>query len=64
LIKVLKMATSPRSPKTPGKFSYDKEDSSFWEKLGTLGRKKKIKEGKLVSFKKIFHRWGNFLFYF
>lgn len=40
------MATTPRSPKTPnGKFNYDKEDSSFWEKLGTLGRKKKIKEG-------------------
>lgn len=40
------MATSPRSPKSPGKFNYEKEDSSFWEKLGTLGRKKKIKEGE------------------
>jgi hypothetical protein len=40
------MAQSPRSPKSPGtKFNYGNEDSSFWEKLGTLGRKKKIKEG-------------------
>lgn len=44
------MATSPRSPKTPGKFNYDKEDTSFWEKLGTLGRKKKFKEGKINKF--------------
>lgn len=40
------MAQSPRSPKSPGtKFNYANEDPSFWEKLGTLGRKKKIKEG-------------------
>lgn len=40
------MAQSPRSPKSPGaKFNYGNEDPSFWEKLGTLGRKKKIKEG-------------------
>lgn len=35
-----KMET-PKSPKTPSK-----EEASFWDKLGTLGRKKKIKEGK------------------
>lgn len=42
------MATSPRSPKTPNKFDYPKDDSpGFWEKLGTLGRnKKKFKEGE------------------
>ena len=42
------MATTPRSPSraSGGKFNYEKEDTSFWEKLGTLGRKKKIKEGK------------------
>lgn len=42
------MAQSPRSPKSPGanKFNYGNEDPSFWEKLGTLGRKKKIKEGR------------------
>lgn len=42
------MAQSPRSPKSPGtqKFNYGNEDPSFWEKLGTLGRKKKIKEGE------------------
>lgn len=40
------MAQSPRSPKSPGaKFNYGNDDPSFWEKLGTLGRKKKIKEG-------------------
>lgn len=38
--------SSPRSPKTPTKFNNGKEDSTFWDKLGTLGRKKKIKEGK------------------
>lgn len=54
------MATTPRSPKTPGKFNYDKEDSTFWEKLGTLGRKKKIKEGRLHLISLIFnlfHLW-------
>lgn len=45
--KDIKMATTPRSPsRNGGKFNYEKEDTSFWEKLGTLGRKKKIKEGK------------------
>lgn len=43
------MATSPRTPtpKTPNgsKFNYDKEET-FWDKIGTLGRKKRIKEGK------------------
>lgn len=42
------MATSPRTPtpKTPNgsKFNYDKEET-FWDKIGTLGRKKRIKEG-------------------
>ena len=37
---------SPRSksprPVTPKK---DEKDESFWDKLGTLGRKKRIKEG-------------------
>lgn len=33
----------PKSPKTPtaGK----NENESFWDKIGTLGRKKRIKEG-------------------
>lgn len=36
----------PKSPRTPvsGK-NFDKEES-FWDKIGTLGRKKRIKEGK------------------
>lgn len=50
------MATTPRSPRASngGKFNYEKEDTSFWEKLGTLGRKKKIKEGKNLRAKQ-FH---------
>jgi hypothetical protein len=39
------MATLPKSPRTPS----DKDDTTFWEKLGTLGRKKKIKEGKTIK---------------
>lgn len=38
------MATLPRTP------NYEKDDTTFWEKLGTLGRKKKIKEGKNENF--------------
>lgn len=58
------MAQSPRSPKSPGtKFNYNNEDSSFWEKLGTLGRKKKIKEGKnrfLRNIQRISSIYGSF----
>lgn len=38
------MATlpNPKTPRTPN----ENNDTTFWEKLGTLGRKKKIKEGK------------------
>lgn len=43
------MAQSPKSPKTPTKFNYEKDDSSFWEKFSTLGRKKKIKEVQEVQ---------------
>lgn len=34
----------PKSPKTP---NYGKTDESFWDKLGTIGRKKRIKEGTI-----------------
>lgn len=34
----------PKSPKTPTTAKNDNE--SFWDKIGTLGRKKRIKEGK------------------
>lgn len=58
------MAQSPRSPKSPGtKFNYGNEDPSFWEKLGTLGRKKKIKEGNIIptlSLKNIILIWKFF----
>lgn len=39
------MASSPRpkSPRTPN--SVKNENESFWDKIGTLGRKKRIKEG-------------------
>lgn len=45
-VGVLKMASQrPKSPRpnTPRK---DEVNESFWDKIGTLGRKKKIKEGK------------------
>ena len=60
------MAQSPRSPKSPGtKFNYGNEDPSFWEKLGTLGRKKKMKEGEFERCERasenLFHLWKFFL---
>lgn len=45
-VGTMKMATTrPKSPRpnTPRK---DEANESFWDKIGTLGRKKKIKEGK------------------
>lgn len=33
----------PKSPKTPVSKN---EGESFWDKIGTIGRKKRIKEGK------------------
>ena len=39
-----KMATSPSTP-TSGTLTPKKKDESFLEKIGTLARKKKIKEG-------------------
>lgn len=35
----------PKSPKPPGPTRKDDKEESFWEKIGTLGRKKRIKEG-------------------
>ncbi|CAH0385037.1 unnamed protein product [Bemisia tabaci] len=43
------MATArPKSPKTLGPIKSDK-DESFWEKIGTLGRKKRIKEAQEIE---------------
>lgn len=38
---------SPRSksPRPPVSAKKDEKEESFWEKIGTLGRKKRIKEG-------------------
>lgn len=36
---------SPR-PRSPRPITPRKDDESFWEKIGTLGRKKRIREGK------------------
>jgi len=36
-------APRPKSPRIP--VSTKKEEESFWDKIGTLGRKKRIKEG-------------------
>lgn len=33
----------PKSPKTPNS---KLDGESFWDKIGTIGRKKRIKEGK------------------
>lgn len=45
--------TSPRSksPKPQNSFRKDdsKEETTFWDKIGTLGRKKRIKEGKHIN---------------
>lgn len=38
------MATGPRSPNRVIKS--DVKEESFWDKLGTLGRKKKIRESE------------------
>lgn len=40
--------SSPSRPKSPHGVTPKKDDKeeSFWDKIGTLGRKKKIKEGK------------------
>jgi parvin len=35
----------PKSPRTPT----SGKDDSFWDKIGTLGRKKRIKEGKCTA---------------
>lgn len=46
----------PKSPKTP---VYGKTDESFWDKLGTIGRKKRIKEGMIDSRMKIPFKFMN-----
>jgi len=35
----------PKSPRPPVAARKDEKEESFWEKIGTLGRKKRIKEG-------------------
>ena len=42
--------SSPR-PVTPKK---DEKDESFWDKFGTIGRKKKIKEGEYLLLNQYF----------
>lgn len=37
----------PKSPKSPGFARNDEKEESFWNKIGTLGRKKRIKEGRM-----------------
>lgn len=40
---------SPR-PKSPRPvISKNDKEESFWDKIGTLGRKKRIKEGKCIN---------------
>ncbi|KAF3420596.1 hypothetical protein E2986_11226 [Frieseomelitta varia] len=35
----------PKSPRPPVSSKKDEKEESFWDKIGTLGRKKRIKEG-------------------
>lgn len=35
----------PKSPRPPASSKKDEKEESFWDKIGTLGRKKRIKEG-------------------
>lgn len=36
----------PKSPRTPVLPKKEDKEESFWDKIGTIGRKKRIKEGK------------------
>lgn len=47
------MASRPKSPGPPSARS-DKEES-FWDKIGTLGRKKRIKEGTTINYTALGH---------
>jgi hypothetical protein len=38
----------PKSPRPPVGARKDEKEESFWEKIGTLGRKKRIKEGMYI----------------
>lgn len=35
----------PKSPRTPVLPKKEDKEESFWDKIGTIGRKKRIKEG-------------------
>lgn len=54
--------TSPRSKSPKPQNSYRKDDSkdetTFWDKIGTLGRKKRIKEGKYFNVTIYGHHYG------
>lgn len=39
----------PKSPRPPISAKKDEKEESFWDKIGTLGRKKRIKEGKMFK---------------
>jgi hypothetical protein len=40
----------PKSPRTPVSTKKEEKEESFWDKIGTLGRKKRIKEGIIFNF--------------
>lgn len=39
----------PKSPRPPVSSKKDEKEESFWDKIGTLGRKKRIKEGIVLD---------------
>lgn len=45
--KISMASPRPKSPRPPVAARKDEKEESFWEKIGTLGRKKRIKEGTL-----------------
>jgi len=40
----------PKSPRIPISTKKEEKEESFWDKIGTLGRKKRIKEGIIFNF--------------
>lgn len=43
----------PKSPRNPVSGKNADKDESFWDKFGTLGRKKRIKEGEIKKIVKL-----------
>lgn len=49
-------STQPKALNSPNTVKSPVKEETFWEKIGTLGRKKRIKEGKFEIFTKLFNK--------